>query len=245
MSLQLIWESCCFALAWSCDDQNILFLRRAGHRGWLTRTELLLKLGVRLVQLIHKKSSGKATQLKVAQIAVMSLTTVMYVAFWWNFSCLISAQLLNWHAISHIMYVQNYAYSWLSTLLPFNGVAFWPIFITCQAPHAWPGLPRGVKFDPTDQEIIWHLLAKAGIQDFNPHPFIDEFVPTVEEEDGICYAHPQNLPGIRRNLLLLLFSISPGRHKSWHCKLYLSQQKRRCKAGRKRVTLFPQSNQSI
>ncbi|XP_047974802.1 SUPPRESSOR OF GAMMA RESPONSE 1 [Salvia hispanica] len=67
------------------------------------------------------------------------------------------------------------------------------------APHAWPGLPRGVKFDPTDQEIIWHLLAKAGIQDFNPHPFIDEFVPTVEEEDGICYAHPQNLPGVKQD----------------------------------------------
>ncbi|CAN1244870.1 SUPPRESSOR OF GAMMA RESPONSE 1 [Linum perenne] len=29
-----------------------------------------------------------------------------------------------------------------------------------QVVHEWPGLPRGVKFDPTDQEIIWHLLAK-------------------------------------------------------------------------------------
>ncbi|CAN1314399.1 SUPPRESSOR OF GAMMA RESPONSE 1 [Linum perenne] len=32
-----------------------------------------------------------------------------------------------------------------------------------QVVHAWPGLPRGVKFDPTDQEIIWHLLAKNGL----------------------------------------------------------------------------------
>lgn len=70
------------------------------------------------------------------------------------------------------------------------------MFITFQVSHAWPGLPRGVKFDPTDQEIIWHLLAKVGIQNFKPHPFIDEFIPTVEEEDGICYTHPQNLPGI-------------------------------------------------
>nr|GMD03950.1 suppressor of GAMMA RESPONSE 1 [Ipomoea batatas] len=30
-----------------------------------------------------------------------------------------------------------------------------------------------------------------------PHPFIDEFIPTVEEDDGICYTHPQNLPGIK------------------------------------------------
>ncbi|XP_057810122.1 SUPPRESSOR OF GAMMA RESPONSE 1 isoform X2 [Salvia miltiorrhiza] len=67
------------------------------------------------------------------------------------------------------------------------------------APHTWPGLPRGVKFDPTDQEIIWHLLAKVGIQDFKPHPFIDEFVPTVEEEGGICYTHPQNLPGVKQD----------------------------------------------
>lgn len=65
--------------------------------------------------------------------------------------------------------------------------------------HAWPGLPRGVKFDPTDQEIIWHLLAKVGIQNFKPHPFIDEFIPTVEEEDGICYTHPQNLPGVKQD----------------------------------------------
>ncbi|KAJ0788922.1 putative NAC domain-containing protein SOG1 [Helianthus annuus] len=28
--------------------------------------------------------------------------------------------------------------------------------------QAWPGLPRGVIFDPLDQEIIWHLLAKSG-----------------------------------------------------------------------------------
>jgi len=64
-----------------------------------------------------------------------------------------------------------------------------------QVAQEWPGLPRGVKFDPTDQEIIQHLLAKAEIGDEKPHPFINEFIPTVDEEDGICYTHPQNLPG--------------------------------------------------
>ncbi|KAL6505708.1 hypothetical protein OROHE_023087 [Orobanche hederae] len=65
--------------------------------------------------------------------------------------------------------------------------------------HAWPGLPRGVKFDPSDQEIIWHLLAKVGFEDLEPHPFINEFIPTVQEDNGICYTHPQNLPGVRQD----------------------------------------------
>ncbi|KAK9276887.1 hypothetical protein L1049_006424 [Liquidambar formosana] len=63
----------------------------------------------------------------------------------------------------------------------------------------WPGLPRGVKFDPSDQEIIWHLLAKVGEEDLKPHPFIDEFIPTVDKDDGICYAHPQVLPGVKQD----------------------------------------------
>ncbi|KAJ9140679.1 hypothetical protein P3X46_031297 [Hevea brasiliensis] len=61
----------------------------------------------------------------------------------------------------------------------------------------WPGLPRGVKFDPTDQEIILHLLAKVGMGGLEPHPFIDEFIPTINKDDGICYTHPQNLPSVR------------------------------------------------
>ncbi|KAH9615825.1 hypothetical protein KSS87_022466 [Heliosperma pusillum] len=63
-----------------------------------------------------------------------------------------------------------------------------------QVVQEWPGLPRGVKFDPTDQEIIQHLLAKSGTGDAKPHPFISEFIPTVDKEDGICYTHPCNLP---------------------------------------------------
>lgn len=52
-----------------------------------------------------------------------------------------------------------------------------------------------MKFDPSDQEIIWHLLAKVGEGELKPHPFINEFIPTVEEDDGICYVHPCKLPG--------------------------------------------------
>ncbi|XVF03457.1 hypothetical protein REPUB_Repub04eG0263000 [Reevesia pubescens] len=65
--------------------------------------------------------------------------------------------------------------------------------------QAWPGLPRGVKFDPSDQEIIWHLLTKVGVEDTKPHPFINEFIPTIENDDGICYTHPQKLPGVKQD----------------------------------------------
>jgi hypothetical protein len=27
------------------------------------------------------------------------------------------------------------------------------------------------------------------------HPLIDEFILTIEGEDGICYTHPEKLPG--------------------------------------------------
>ncbi|KAB2624328.1 NAC domain-containing protein 8-like [Pyrus ussuriensis x Pyrus communis] len=61
----------------------------------------------------------------------------------------------------------------------------------------WPGLPKGVKFDPTDQEIIWHLLAKSGVGDQKPHPFIDEFILTVDDDEGICCSHPRKLPNVK------------------------------------------------
>ncbi|XP_033133832.1 SUPPRESSOR OF GAMMA RESPONSE 1-like [Brassica rapa] len=58
----------------------------------------------------------------------------------------------------------------------------------------WPGLPQGVKFDPSDPEIIYHLLAKSGLLGLSSHPFINEFITTVNQYDGICYALPKNLP---------------------------------------------------
>ncbi|KAG9446724.1 hypothetical protein H6P81_012852 [Aristolochia fimbriata] len=60
--------------------------------------------------------------------------------------------------------------------------------------NEWPGLPAGVKFDPSDIELLEHLEGKIGLR--KPHMFIDEFIPTIEKEEGICYTHPKDLPGI-------------------------------------------------
>nr|GEY59313.1 hypothetical protein [Tanacetum cinerariifolium] len=92
--------------------------------------------------------------------------------------------------------------------------------ILCRYPlarvnQAWTGLPRGVKFDPLDHQIIWHLLAKSGASGFQPNPSTDEcigrgsfqyyderdyrrrFIPTVVKDEGISYIHPQKFPGGR------------------------------------------------
>ncbi|KAF8407117.1 hypothetical protein HHK36_006242 [Tetracentron sinense] len=58
----------------------------------------------------------------------------------------------------------------------------------------WFGLPAGVKFDPTDQELIELLNAKVKAKYLKSHPLIDEFIPTIEREDEICYTHPEKLP---------------------------------------------------
>ncbi|PIN14336.1 hypothetical protein CDL12_13032 [Handroanthus impetiginosus] len=77
----------------------------------------------------------------------------------------------------------------------------------------WVGLPAGVKFDPTDMELMQHLEAKvmqAG-RESKSHPLIDEFIPTIEGEDGICYTHPQNLPGVREDGLSRHFFHRPSK----------------------------------
>ncbi|XP_071737269.1 NAC domain-containing protein 75-like isoform X2 [Rutidosis leptorrhynchoides] len=76
----------------------------------------------------------------------------------------------------------------------------------------WVGLPSGVKFDPTDQELIEHLEAKV-FEDKNlrSHPLIDEFIPTLEGEDGICYTHPEKLPGVTRDGLSRHFFHRPSK----------------------------------
>lgn len=56
-------------------------------------------------------------------------------------------------------------------------------------------MPAGVKFDPTDQELIEHLEAKVKEGGSRAHPLIDEFIFTIQGEDGICYTHPEKLPG--------------------------------------------------
>ncbi|CAD5187930.1 unnamed protein product [Musa acuminata subsp. malaccensis] len=75
----------------------------------------------------------------------------------------------------------------------------------------WVGLPAGVKFDPTDQELVEHLEAKVKAEDLTSHPLIDEFIPTIEGDDGICYTHPEKLPGVRRDGLSKHFFHRPSK----------------------------------
>ncbi|XP_057447265.1 NAC domain-containing protein 75 isoform X2 [Lotus japonicus] len=76
----------------------------------------------------------------------------------------------------------------------------------------WLGLPAGVKFDPTDQELIEHLEAKVEARNnMRSHPLIDEFIPTIEGEDGICYTHPEKLPGVTRDGLSKHFFHRPSK----------------------------------
>ncbi|VFQ73524.1 unnamed protein product [Cuscuta campestris] len=63
----------------------------------------------------------------------------------------------------------------------------------------WPGFPAGVKFEPSDAELLEHLAAKCGEGSLEPHMFLDEFIPTLEGDDGICYTHPENLPGAKKD----------------------------------------------
>ncbi|GAU23519.1 hypothetical protein TSUD_39980 [Trifolium subterraneum] len=72
-----------------------------------------------------------------------------------------------------------------------------------------------------------HLLAKVGAGDSEPHPFIDEFITTIEEDNGICYTHPQHLPGVSQDGSVAHFFF----HKA--VKAYSS-------GGRKRRRLFDQ-----
>ncbi|GAV87509.1 NAM domain-containing protein [Cephalotus follicularis] len=65
--------------------------------------------------------------------------------------------------------------------------------------HDLPGLPSGVKFDPTDQEILEHLEAKISSDTRKLHPLIDEFIPTLEGDNGICSTHPEKLPGVSKD----------------------------------------------
>ncbi|OIW20571.1 hypothetical protein TanjilG_15376 [Lupinus angustifolius] len=74
-----------------------------------------------------------------------------------------------------------------------------------------PGLPAGVKFDPTDQEILEHLEAKVRSDIQKLHPLIDEFIPTLEGENGICCTHPEKLPGVSMDGLIRHFFHRPSK----------------------------------
>ena len=55
-------------------------------------------------------------------------------------------------------------------------------------------LPAGVKFDPTDQELIEHLEAKVSVDSARFQSLIDLFIPNIDREHGICYTQPKKLP---------------------------------------------------
>ena len=55
-------------------------------------------------------------------------------------------------------------------------------------------LPAGVKFDPTNQELIEHLEAKVSADSARFQSLIDLFIPTINSEHGICYTQPEKLP---------------------------------------------------
>ncbi|XP_010260337.1 PREDICTED: NAC domain-containing protein 73-like [Nelumbo nucifera] len=74
-----------------------------------------------------------------------------------------------------------------------------------------PGLPAGVKFDPTDQELLEHLEGKVRPDLHKLHPLIDEFIPTLEGENGICYTHPEKLPGLSKDGLIRHFFHRPSK----------------------------------
>jgi hypothetical protein len=78
-------------------------------------------------------------------------------------------------------------------------------FMSCGCEKDMIGMPAGVKFDPSDQELIHHLQTMVGGGGSRAHPLIDEFIPTIQGEDGICYTHPENLPG-ENNVLLSCFA---------------------------------------
>ncbi|XP_044390879.1 uncharacterized protein [Triticum aestivum] len=57
----------------------------------------------------------------------------------------------------------------------------------------------GLGFHPTEQELLDHLRAKLMDDGINSHPLIGEFITTIQDEDGICHTHPENLPGVTKD----------------------------------------------
>lgn len=95
-------------------------------------------------------------------------------------------------------------------------LTFMDIFVV-QVSQEWPGLPAGIKFDPSDVELLEHLEAKCGVGDSKAHMLIDEFIPTLEGDQGICYCHPENLPGKRFSAAFMFIWCSLLSQFSCHC----------------------------
>ena len=62
--------------------------------------------------------------------------------------------------------------------------------------QSWPGLPRGVEFNPSDGDLLWHLAAEVGNGQAERHPFINKFITSVVDDRGFSYTHPRDIPGM-------------------------------------------------
>ncbi|KAJ8458121.1 hypothetical protein OPV22_031047 [Ensete ventricosum] len=80
-------------------------------------------------------------------------------------------------------------------LLTGRGIARKHLIDNSDVTLVWPGLSAGVRFDPSDVELLEHLAGKIGLENSKLHMLIDEFIPMLDEDEGICYTHRQNLPG--------------------------------------------------
>ncbi|KAL5647264.1 hypothetical protein ACJX0J_041619, partial [Zea mays] len=63
----------------------------------------------------------------------------------------------------------------------------------------------------TDQELLEHLEGEARSDTRKLHPLVDEFIPTIDGENGICYTHPERLPGVSKDGLVRHFFHRPSR----------------------------------
>nr|BAK03658.1 predicted protein [Hordeum vulgare subsp. vulgare] len=73
------------------------------------------------------------------------------------------------------------------------------------AQQSWPGLPRGVQFNPSDSDLLWHLAAEMGNGLAHRHPFISEFIKSGDEGARFGCTHPRDMPGMRQDGNALYF----------------------------------------
>ncbi|VAH88280.1 unnamed protein product [Triticum turgidum subsp. durum] len=73
------------------------------------------------------------------------------------------------------------------------------------AQQSWPGLPRGVEFNPSDSDLLWHLAAEMGNGLAHRHPFISEFIKSGDEGARFGCTHPRDMPGMRQDGHALYF----------------------------------------
>ncbi|XP_062216356.1 uncharacterized protein LOC133916622 isoform X2 [Phragmites australis] len=91
------------------------------------------------------------------------------------------------------------------------------------AQKSCPRLPRGVQFNPSDSDLLWHLAAEVGNGLAHRHPFISEFIKSVDDDKGFSCTHPQDIPGVSQDgrasyffhKIFELYSNENGKNISW------------------------------